>query len=159
MDSSAASIPFWLLRHFQQSTEPVPFSRYMDWVLNDPEGGYYGSGSATIGPRGDFVTSPSLGQDFGEMLALQLSTWLRSLADQPGTLSIVEVGPGEADLSMALVAALPQLCPELIDRLELVLVEANPGMRRRQEQKLRASGICACAGVPGTTCFTIRSRA
>lgn len=136
MDSSAASIPFWLLRHFQQSAEPVPFSRYMDWVLNDPEGGYYGSGSASIGPQGDFVTSPSLGQDFGEMLALQLSTWLRSLADQPGTLSIVEVGPGEGDLSMALVAALPQLCPELIGRLELVLVEANPGMRRRQEQKL-----------------------
>lgn len=136
MDSSAASIPSWLLRHLQQAGEAVPFSHYMDWVLNDPEGGYYGSGAAVIGPGGDFATSPSLGDDFGALLATQLADWLGTLQASGGTLSVVDVGPGEADLSVALAEALPALCAGFADRLELVLVEHNPGMQRRQQARL-----------------------
>jgi len=136
MDSSAASIPAWLLRHLQQVGEPVAFSRYMDWVLNDPEGGYYGSGAAAIGPAGDFATSPSLGQDFGALLAAQLAVWLQPLSAGTGPLSVVDVGPGEADLAVALAESLPGLCPGFADRLELVLVERNPGMQRRQQERL-----------------------
>lgn len=136
MDSSAASIPPWLLRHLQQAGGSVAFSRYMDWVLNDPEGGYYGSGIAAIGPQGDFATSPSLGEDFGALLASQLAEWLQLLSPSSETLSVVDIGPGEGDLVVALAASLPPLCPEFVDRLELVLVERNPGMMRRQQERL-----------------------
>ena len=67
----------------------------MDWVLNDPEGGYYGSGVAAIGPQGDFATSPSLGEDFGALLASQLAEWLQLLSPSSETLSVVDIGPGE----------------------------------------------------------------
>ena len=143
MDSSAASIPLWLLRHLQQAGGPVAFRRYMDWVLNDPEGGYYGSGSAAIGPQGDFATSPSLGDDFGALLASQLADWLRLLAPSSDTLSVVDIGPGEGDLALALAAALPPLCSGFVERLELVLVERNPGMMRRQQERL--AGITTIA--------------
>ena len=72
MDSSVAACPAWLAHHLQQAGGVVPFSRFMDWALNDPGHGYYGSGRARIGVEGDFVTSPSLGSDFAALLAVQL---------------------------------------------------------------------------------------
>ena len=111
----------------------------MDLALNEPEHGYYGSGRACIGPQGDFVTSPSLGSDFAALLAPQILAWLTSISrsDPDQRLSIVEIGPGEGHLARDLVAALRGADPELLARIELVLVEANPGMRRRQQALLQ----------------------
>ena len=76
MEPMAASCPDWLATHLQQAGGAVPFSRFMDLALNEPEHGYYGSGRARIGTQGDFVTSPSLGSDFAALLAPQLLAWL-----------------------------------------------------------------------------------
>ena len=56
----------------------------MDWALNDPKYGAYSSGKLKIGPRGDFATSPSLGSDFAELLAIQLVDWLEKLQERNG---------------------------------------------------------------------------
>ena len=71
-------------------------------------------------------------------MGCQLVQWLRTLAlNHPTkTLSIVEVGPGEAELSCDLIDHLVEQLPDLIHRLELVLVEANPGMEQRQRKRL-----------------------
>jgi SAM-dependent MidA family methyltransferase len=114
----------------------VPFLDYMQWVLHDPEHGAYGSGRLAIGPRGDFVTAPSLGPEFAQLLAPQLAQWLALLpADAP--LSLVETGPGEGQLAQQLAEALHAGWPELAGRTELVLVEPNAGMAQRQRQRLR----------------------
>lgn len=116
----------------------VGFDTYMGWVLHDPDWGAYGSGRLQIGPGGDFVTSPSLGPDFAALLAPQLIAWLRQIAPAgTGRLSLVEAGPGEGALALDLSRALQQAAPELADRLEIVLVEPNPGMEARQRQHLR----------------------
>ena len=111
----------------------------MDLALNEPEHGYYGSGRARIGAQGDFVTSPSLGSDFAALLAPQLLAWLAAVprTDPAQRLSIVEIGPGEGHLARDLAAALRGAAPELLGQIELVLVEANPGMRRRQQALLQ----------------------
>jgi SAM-dependent MidA family methyltransferase len=110
----------------------------MAWALHDPEHGAYGSGQLKIGKGGDFVTSATLGPDFSALLGCQLVQWLRNLAlNHPTkTISIVEVGPGEAELSCDLIDHLVEQLPDLIHRLELVLVEANPGMEQRQRKRL-----------------------
>ena len=115
----------------------VPFSTYMDWVLHDPQQGAYGSGRLRIGPQGDFVTSPSLGPDFAALLAPQLVEWLLPLLTDPAMatgerLALVESGPGEGTLAVDLALVLVRDWPELAERLELVLVEPNPGMAARQ---------------------------
>ena len=111
----------------------VPFCTYMEWVLHDPQHGAYGSGRLRIGPQGDFATAPSLGPEFAALLAPQLAQWLEPL---PGALSLVETGPGEGQLAGQLAAALASGWPELCARLELVLVEPNPGMADRQRSHL-----------------------
>ena len=79
MEPMAASCPDWLATHLHQAGGAVPFSRFMDLALNEPEHGYYGSGRARIGAQGDFVTSPSLGSDFAALLAPQILAWLTSI--------------------------------------------------------------------------------
>ena len=138
MTGPAAPCPLWLQQRFEQSGGSVPFSQFMDWALHDPEHGAYGSGQLKIGKSGDFATSATLGPDFSALMGCQLVQWLRTLAlNHPtGTLSIVEVGPGEAELSCDLIDHLAEHLPELMHRLELVLVEINPGMEQRQRKRL-----------------------
>ena len=139
MEPRPATCPPWLAHHLKQAGGRVPFRQYMDWVLNDPHHGFYGAGRGRIGPRGDFVTSPSLGPDFAALLASQIDLWLEQLQQLPGTthpLSLVEVGPGEGDLAADLIDALHTHHPRRLDHLELILVESNPAMRQRQQQRL-----------------------
>ncbi|MBM5792161.1 MAG: SAM-dependent methyltransferase, partial [Cyanobacteria bacterium M_surface_10_m1_298] len=107
----------------------------MEWALHDPQHGAYGSGQLQVGPRGDFATSPSLSSDFAELLLPQLLQWLDQ---QPGPhpLALVETGPGEGQLALQLSEGLARCRPDLLPRLELVLVEPNPGMAQRQRARL-----------------------
>ena len=109
----------------------------MDLALNDPNHGFYGAGRAQISRDGDFVTSTALGTDFAGLLAIQVERWLAEFhADLP-TLSLIEIGPGECDLLADLVDALTDLSPQILHRLESVPVEANPGMKQRQQARLQ----------------------
>ena len=111
----------------------------MEWVLNDPDHGAYGSGRLIPGKHGDFATSPSLGNEFSCILAIQVNQWIKQLIkDQPKAkvLSLVELGPGKGDMALDLVSELCRISPQIINRLELVLVEPNKGMVDKQKEKL-----------------------
>ena len=141
-----AAVPLWLQDRLRAQGGAVPFSTYMDWVLHDPQHGAYGSGRLRIGPQGDFVTSPSLGPDFAALLAPQLVEWFLPLLVDPALpseerLSLVESGPGEGTLALDLAQVLARDWPELAERLELVLVEPNPGMAARQRLLLECSPL------------------
>ena len=129
----------WLRQRLLNAGGAVPFSTYMEWVLHDPVHGAYGSGRLQIGRRGDFVTAPSLGDDFAALLISQIAAWLEAAG--PGPLALVETGPGEGQLALQLAEALARSWPELASRTELVLIEPNPGMQRRQRDHLRHSPL------------------
>lgn len=133
MSSATPSVPEWLQQRLKRCDGAVPFATYMEWALHDPEHGAYGSGRLSLGPKGDFATSPSLGPDFAALLAPQIAAWLESL---PGPLSLVETGPGEGTLALQLARELAAGWPDLAQRCELVLVEPNPGMAERQRSLL-----------------------
>ena len=68
----------------------------MDLVLNDPKNGFYSTGRLNIGKDGDFCTSPSLGNDFARLLAIQVVDWLLDLEKsgiESELFSLVEIGP------------------------------------------------------------------
>ncbi|MEY3768665.1 MAG: hypothetical protein RLZZ11_1735, partial [Cyanobacteriota bacterium] len=127
--------PAGLAARLREAGGSVPFRTYMQWALHDPEHGAYASGRLTVGPRGDFATSPSLGPDFAALLAPQIAQWLaQQPADQP--LALVEAGPGEGDLALQLAQELAAGWPELAARTSLVLIEPNAGMAERQRRRL-----------------------
>ena len=70
-----ARCPKWLIDRIGDSGGSISFYRYMDLVLNDPDNGFYSTGKLNIGKHGDFCTSPSLSNDFGRLLAIQLVDW------------------------------------------------------------------------------------
>tara|TARA_Y100001968_G_scaffold221541_1_gene204382 strand:- start:296 stop:1453 length:1158 start_codon:yes stop_codon:yes gene_type:complete len=115
----------------------ISFYKYMELVLNDPENGFYSTGRLNIGKDGDFCTSPSLGNDFARLIAIQVVDWVLDLEKSgiaSGLFSLVEIGPGEGTFSRDLIVAIAEISPALISKIELVLVEINLGMRERQEK-------------------------
>ena len=142
MDRHGVPCPDWMVTRFEQQGDAMSFRQFMELALHDPDHGAYGSGQLTVGPSGDFTTSPSLGPDFAELLTLQLLEWFDQLADErpDQRLSLVEIGPGEGDLTADLLKALEREAPPWIDRFEVILVELNPGMEARQRQRL-AGGV------------------
>ncbi|MFM9087372.1 MAG: class I SAM-dependent methyltransferase [Cyanobium sp.] len=135
----SGSVPRWLLDRLQSAGGSVPFRTYMEWALHDPHHGYYGSGRARIGTQGDFATSPSLGGEFAALLLRQLIEWLEQIPAE--RLSLVEAGPGEGHLIQQLVQGLTKERPDLAARLEIVLVEPNPGMVAIQRRVLEESTL------------------
>ena len=139
MDRSSANCPKWLVNRITAAGGSISFYEYMDWVLNDFDHGAYGSGQLKIGKKGDFVTAPSLGPDFAELLAVQLVEWFSQLEVQNVynyRFSLIEVGPGEGDLTYDLIKALTKLSPSILKNLEFVMVEINQGMLSRQRKRM-----------------------
>ena len=137
MIDPTARCPKWLIDRIRTCGGSISFYEYMDLVLNDPENGFYSTGRLKIGKDGDFCTSPSLGNDFARLLAIQVSEWIYDL-EKDGVdsekISLVEIGPGEGTLSRDLIEAISEIEPALISKVELVLVEINKGMRERQKK-------------------------
>ena len=137
MIDPTARCPEWLIDRIINSGGSISFYKYMDLVLNDPENGFYSTGRLNIGKDGDFCTSPSLGNDFARLLAIQVVDWLLDLEKsgiESEWFSLVEIGPGEGTLSRDLAIAIAEIAPALISKIEFVLVELNVGMRKRQEK-------------------------
>ena len=63
----------------------------MSIVLYHPQYGYYASQIEDIGKEGDFFTAPSLGKDFGELLAQQfVEMW--QILGEPAPFDLIEMG-------------------------------------------------------------------
>ncbi len=131
----------WLVQRLQASAGPQSFVAVMDWLLNDPAYGYYGSGQVRFGSGGDFVTAPSQGPVFAELLGRQLWPCLDALAAESGPLTLIEWGPGDGQLMRDLIAGIGAESPAWLDRLELVLVESSPALQARQRQTLAGSAV------------------
>ncbi len=128
----------------QQPNQRITFAEFMDWALYQP-GGYY-SGSPGIGPQGntqnpqgqtagDFVTSPHLCADFGELLAVQLIEMWERLG-QPQPFQIVEMGAGHGLLAVDILRYLSREAPQI--SLDYKIVERSPLLQRSQQQQLKA---------------------
>ena len=137
MIDPTARCPNWLIDRMIDCGSTISFHKFMDLVLNDPENGFYSTGRLSIGKDGDFCTSPSLGNDFARLVAIQVVDWLFDLEKagiQYELFSLVEIGPGEGTLSRDLIMAITEIAPDLISNIELVLVEKNEGLKKRQEK-------------------------
>ena len=115
------------------ATGPITLADYMSQCLLHPAHGYYTT-RPPFGAEGDFTTAPEISQMFGELLGLALAqSWLDQGAPAPFTLA--ELGPGRGTL-MADVLRATRSVPGFHDAAQITLVEASPGLRAAQTQRL-----------------------
>jgi SAM-dependent MidA family methyltransferase len=122
----------------------IPFARFMEIALYDPERGYYRSEAARPGRRGDFLTAPEAHPIFGRALARHLDDVRQLLGAE--TFTIREHGAGDGLLAEAILGAMDG------GDIRYRAVEINPrrieGLRARLEEAGLADRFVADDGSP-----------
>ena len=139
MNSLPVNNPDWLIKKIIKMGGTISFYDYMNFVLNDPSNGYYGSGKAKLGSQGDFVTSPSLSDDFAFFVGKQIEEWLiqlkNNLCDQK--LFIIDFGAGDGSFLSGLIKYLLESSNNSSEGVSFVIIEPNKGMIEKQKMKLK----------------------
>jgi SAM-dependent MidA family methyltransferase len=108
----------------------IPFSRYMDLCLYDPELGYYSRNAQQFGKAGDFYTSSDVHAVFGRLLARQFDEMWRALGS-PQHIDLVELGPGRGLFAQDVLDWSEKKFPDFFRALHYVLVESSSALRER----------------------------
>ncbi|MBT9315045.1 class I SAM-dependent methyltransferase [Leptothoe spongobia] len=125
-----------IIDHIQSTPgQRIPFASYMDLALYHPDHGYYTTKSSILGPSGDFITSPHLSHDFGELLAIQFADMWQSLG-QPSPFHIVEMGAGQGLIAADVLGYLQQNHPDCYTALDYTIIEKSSALRAQQKQHL-----------------------
>jgi SAM-dependent MidA family methyltransferase len=114
----------------------IPFEEFMRLALYCPVYGYYEKEEDTIGRNGDFYTSVSVGNLFGELLAFQCAEWLAACQSETRPVQIVEAGAHRGDLARDILIWVHNHRPELFQRLQYLIVEPSSVRRKWQADAL-----------------------
>lgn len=138
-----------IIRREVAGSGALTLARFMELALYHPDAGYYERGGAAIGRTGDYYTSVSVGNLFGELLAFQFAEWLgaeRQLpvaeAGLPARFQIVEAGAHDGRLAADILGWFRRQRSELSGMLEYRILEPSLGRRRWQEKTLEEFGGC-----------------
>lgn len=110
----------------------IPFRRYMQICLYDPDFGYYRS-PGRLGRDGDFFTSAHLGTVMGRVLAHRFI----ATAPASGDARIVEMGAGQGLLANDLLEYTARNNLPLYQRTTCHLVEQNAGLLNETRKILK----------------------
>ena len=115
---------------------PIPFSRYMELCLYDPELGYYSRAQEKFGKAGDFYTSSDVHAVFGRLLARQFEEMWRALGS-PTRIEVLELGPGRGLFAQDVLDWSEKKFPEFYRALRFTLEESSPALRARLLERFR----------------------
>ena len=108
--------------------QALTFGQFMDLALYDSEFGYYTAGTRTVGPGGDFITAPEMGNLFGRTLASKLA---ESLSGFDSPLKLYEFGAGSGKLAVQILHELDKLECRIS---EYAIIELSPVLRNAQQK-------------------------
>ena len=142
MNSLPVNSPKWFTKIISKHGGILSFYDYMNISLNDPKNGYYGSGKAKIGKNGDFVTSPSLTDDFASLLSIQLEEWILQIKNNldlnsKKKISVLEFGSGNGSLLGGIINYFINKNSHIINDISFKIIELNNGMAEIQKKNLR----------------------
>jgi SAM-dependent MidA family methyltransferase len=107
----------------------------MEQALYHPEHGYYASGRAAIGRRGDYFTSVSVGRVFGRLIAAQFAEIWKRLG-QSDDFVIAEQGAHHGDFARDVLECVRERLPQFFAALRYQIVEPFPILQDRQSATL-----------------------
>jgi SAM-dependent MidA family methyltransferase len=115
---------------------PQSFAWFMEQALYHPEHGYYSSGRAAIGRRGDYFTNVSVGPLFGELLAAQFAEIWERIGKIDDFL-VVEQGAHHGQLARDVLESTQRRFPEFFSALRYQIVEPFSALQDRQSEMLQ----------------------
>lgn len=118
----------------QSEQQRITFADFMEMALYHPHG-YYSTRSSIIGPQGDFITSPHMGHDFGEILAEQFADMWQALG-QPNPFTLMEMGAGQGLVATDVLAHLQTHHPDCFACLNYIVVEKSSALKAEQQKRL-----------------------
>jgi SAM-dependent MidA family methyltransferase len=108
----------------------------MEQALYHPEHGYYSTGRAVIGRRGDYFTNVSVGPLFGRLMALQFEeVWER--LGCPGEFVIVEQGAHGGEFAADVLQAARSGDADFFRAIRYIIVEPFAALASRQREALQ----------------------
>jgi SAM-dependent MidA family methyltransferase len=125
-----------IIRNEIGANGPIPFARFMELALYHPDRGYYASGRANIGRRGDFFTNVSVGPVFGRLLATQFAEIWEKLG-RPRDFKIVEQGAHDGVFAADVLSALRRSAADCFAATSYCMIEPFLIWRERQQKNLR----------------------
>jgi SAM-dependent MidA family methyltransferase len=119
------------------SAQQITFAQYMALALYHQPYGYY-TERVSIGSLGDFFTSSSLGQDFGQLLGIQLKEMWHNLGC-PAPFCVVEMGAGNGELAQDLLDSWQRDDYQpFLKALKYIIIERSPNLRQQQQERLKS---------------------
>jgi SAM-dependent MidA family methyltransferase len=129
---------------------PIPFSRYMELCLYDPERGYYSRNAEKFGKAGDFYTSSDVHAVFGRLLARQFEEMWRALGE-PEQMEILELGPGRGLFAQDVLDWSEKKFPDFFRALHYTLAESSRSLRDQLASRLRHRTEAGKVSLPNPT--------
>ncbi len=114
---------------------PISFCRFVELSLFHPQCGYYSSGKARIGKKGDFYTAPSVHRSFGETISRFLAE--ASLLLEEEKFVVVEFGASGGQLALDILGSLRENHPDLYLKTDYVMSEISPAAIQAAKEKLQ----------------------
>jgi len=115
---------------------PIPFSRYMELCLYDPEFGYYSRAQEKFGKGGDFYTSSDVHAVFGRLLARQFHEMWGAFG-APDRIEVIELGPGRGLFAQDVLDWSEKKFPDFYRALRYTLMETSASLRQRLASQFR----------------------
>ncbi len=151
-----------LRRRLAAGAEPdgfLPFDRFMEIALYDPEVGYYARPRPPFGGAGDFYTAPRVSPLFAAALAEPVRSEAARLGPD-GSVHLVDWGPGDGTLIAGILSALadggagPGIFEvDLVERAaplaRAAVARAEPPARRLGATVVRAETLSALGPIRG----------
>jgi SAM-dependent MidA family methyltransferase len=125
---------------------PMPFARFMELALYDPEAGYYTAVAAPAaaergpGRRGDFLTAPESHPLFGEAIARHLGALWEALG-RPTRFVVREHGAGTGALAAGILDGLRRSDSALRTAIRYQPIDASAGRLEALRERLESLGL------------------
>lgn len=131
---SQSRILEFLLQLQESCGGAIPIDHYMREALYHPEFGYYSKNIRTVGRRGDFATSASLGR----VLGLAIDGWICSKKRSCVRLNVIEVGAGSGAMAKTVLGSMG-----FLGRIGIRyhIVETSPVLRAEQQNTLKRQRV------------------
>jgi SAM-dependent MidA family methyltransferase len=120
----------------------IPFSRYMEIALYQPNLGYYTSALEKFGRFGDFLTAPEISPFFGQTIVNTILPVLDKLRIYGQPTRVIEIGAGTGQLAKTILLDLHRRGFTLD---EYHIIDVSPNLIERQHKLL--FDVCQSHGI------------